>query len=929
MHLWASAQDGAARGAGVDRVADRRCRRYPVGTGGEGASHGSPPRLLERDVHVQALWAHVSGGWAGPVAIEGRAGSGRTALLRSVCRAAEASGWTVLRAGAGHRPAATSLADAVPSGAAIGRILVAVDDADRPDDALAAWLDHLVRCPDPRLSLAVTVGRRPPGTPVRPVDHVLGDPATLVVPVGPLSPASVEVLAGQYFGTPVTSGFARASHHESGGYPALLFALFHEVALGGTAPDDTAVGRVGTLTSSALARAVARRVGLLDAATAAVLRAVAVVDGPVEPGAVAEVAGIEPRSLGMSADRLAGLDLLEPTEPLTVLPPLLRRTVRAEIPAGVRFELHRRWARVLKGRGAPPHRVADHLLAAEPGGEPWVADDLQRLGEQALRTGKAARAATYVRRALAEGTGTADRASLLATLARAEAGTDLPAAAEHLRQASRPGTAPEAVVHAALEIAGHGHDPEARDHLWSVLRQVAGAVPADEGTAVDVLAAATLLAPADALPATADRLRRAVDALADRGSPVRRGAAALVATLDVVGPRPTGSGDPGAVLRWAMLGDPMVDGDPLRAELWARAVLALARTGAFREADRHAGEAGAAAAAGQRIAEAEFSATLAASLALQGLPVDAERQARHALAAAAGRPWARRPEAVACLVGTLVDQGRLDEADTVAAALDGNADGAPAFGSHRPLEERGRLRAAQGRHAEALRDLLLAGRCSAASGVGSPAATSWRREAALVLAAAGRPAEAADRASEDLELAESQGVPWVVGTALHLAAVLGPPAQRLPRLERAVHLLEGAEVQLPLARALVDLGRALHQAAAPTGHVRGVLRRGADLAVRCGSAPVAARAAAELRRAGARPRRLAQSGVAALTSAERRVVALAASGLTNAEIADRLVLTRKTIEGHLFRSYRKLQVRSRRELQALALGGAAGGSQAT
>ena len=104
---------------------------------------------------------------------------------------------------------------------------------------------------------------------------------------------------------------------------------------------------------------------------------------------------------------------------------------------------------------------------------------------------------------------------------------------------------------------------------------------------------------------------------------------------------------------------------------------------------------------------------------------------------------------------------------------------------------------------------------------------------------------------------------------------------------------------------------------APPTKSRSVLRRGADLALRSGAAPLISRAGAELRLSGARPRRLALSGAEALTSSERKVISLAASGHTNSEIANALFLAEKTVEGHLLRAYRKLEVRSRRELKAV------------
>jgi DNA-binding CsgD family transcriptional regulator len=69
--------------------------------------------------------------------------------------------------------------------------------------------------------------------------------------------------------------------------------------------------------------------------------------------------------------------------------------------------------------------------------------------------------------------------------------------------------------------------------------------------------------------------------------------------------------------------------------------------------------------------------------------------------------------------------------------------------------------------------------------------------------------------------------------------------------------------------------------------------------------------------AGARPRRLALTGLESLTPAERRVAAMASAGNTNAEIAAKLFLAEKTVEGHLASVYRKLGVRSRRQLGGL------------
>jgi DNA-binding CsgD family transcriptional regulator len=86
-----------------------------------------------------------------------------------------------------------------------------------------------------------------------------------------------------------------------------------------------------------------------------------------------------------------------------------------------------------------------------------------------------------------------------------------------------------------------------------------------------------------------------------------------------------------------------------------------------------------------------------------------------------------------------------------------------------------------------------------------------------------------------------------------------------------------------------------------------------------------ARAAAELRAAGDRsvalPAPIAK-GPEALSQQEAAIVKLVAEGLSNREIATRLFLSVKTVEGHLTAVYGKLGIRSRGQLLAALLGGA-------
>jgi DNA-binding CsgD family transcriptional regulator len=92
------------------------------------------------------------------------------------------------------------------------------------------------------------------------------------------------------------------------------------------------------------------------------------------------------------------------------------------------------------------------------------------------------------------------------------------------------------------------------------------------------------------------------------------------------------------------------------------------------------------------------------------------------------------------------------------------------------------------------------------------------------------------------------------------------------------------------------------------------LRRALEAARACGATALEDYAHQELLASGARPRRRPVVGIEALTPTERRVAAMAAGGLSNREIAQALFVSLKTVETHLSRAYRKLDVRSRTEL---------------
>jgi DNA-binding NarL/FixJ family response regulator len=87
-----------------------------------------------------------------------------------------------------------------------------------------------------------------------------------------------------------------------------------------------------------------------------------------------------------------------------------------------------------------------------------------------------------------------------------------------------------------------------------------------------------------------------------------------------------------------------------------------------------------------------------------------------------------------------------------------------------------------------------------------------------------------------------------------------------------------------------------------------------------GVAQDADEAAALIRSLGARACRGGPSTEGLLTRREREVATIVAEGLGNKEIADRLFITRKTVEHHVSSVLAKLGLTGRAELAAIAAG---------
>ncbi|MFD0685001.1 helix-turn-helix transcriptional regulator [Actinomadura fibrosa] len=825
-------------------------------------------------------------------------------------------------------------------------VLIAVDDIQHVDTATLSCLRYLAqRLPRLPLMLVFTHGVAVDEPTPRVLHDLLYQPSVQRFHLGPLSFDGVRELAESHTSGPVSERFVAEIYGLSAGNPLLVQAIIEEHRFRpalheGSTWDEAAAHSDGMLelvvdsgeaanheaadpgraaaragheltTGHVFHQAVLACLHQLGPRALRLARCVAMLDGSAGPFLLSRLSEIDTELVERLLRVLTSIGVLDGPRFRRAS---VRRAVLAEMPHDEAVTLRRHAARLLHDVGAQPQAVAPHLLAAGPLREDWVPPVLRDAARQAIADGDVTAGARLLELAAECCSDEAQRSSVKVQYASVRWQRGPADSARHfqsLKDAVRAGTLTG--TDAAQVAAGmlfHLDFDGASDVIDRLGEDD------DTGTAAELLGLRVLMAasypglpdrpghslPDAAAPATSTsdlRARHALSLVLERGAD-KYAIAQAEQVLRSSRARPA---------------------EMLRS--FPAALLTLCYTDRLEAAaewyDRLMDEVEGCDSPAWKALMQSVGALVSLR---RGRLGDAVRLAEAAHAVLDGPRWN---------VGSALTRAILVEAYTLmgdhrAAAAHLTGEAPPAVfltraGLHY-LYARGRHHLATGNPNMALCDFLECGTLMRRWNIDTPALVPWRLGAVDAWLRLGDIEQATRLVEEQLpapgnELARSRGM------VLHGLAAVRTTAKQPAILQEALRLLEVSGARYETAAVLADLSRA-YQRLGEKAKARTTARRAWRIAKSCqaeamcqallsSSSPrsvTAGRHAAS--RSAAAP--ADQDTFAKLSNSERRVAVLAAQGYTNREIADKLFITVSTVEQHLTRVYRKMDIRNREQL---------------
>ncbi|MGW0558947.1 helix-turn-helix transcriptional regulator [Streptomyces sp. NPDC002926] len=905
---------------------------------------------------IDCLLGRVDSGVGTLAVVSGPTGIGKSTLLRALTARARAAGATVLGACAlreerdedfavvqqlftqGFRADATvtDLTDdgdapgwvhvaerarlAVTALAEHGPVVLVIDDIHHADPLSVRCLRYLTARTAPQsLSLSVIVSWDATAESTSPIlQEILYECDVSSISLEPLnSEAVAELMAEANVDTAdTTDPESAARYHElTGGNPLLIYALMQDRQAQPTASDTGPNGSVSEpIAGDAFQRAVQVCLHRMGPLARQVAQGVALLGESADEYQLSELCET---SLGLVRTALQRLQASGLLVGCTFRHERVREIVLDAIPSATVIELHHRAARLLHAHGASPESIAFHLLAAGPVKDEWGLPVLRDAARLVLAAGKVELGIRYLKLADASCTDDTTRYEIKAQLAEVCSMLELAGAAARYQSLKTsiltglmaPGTALpvaqamlwNAQVHDAVEVIDsvvrHADTsrPDVAVEMQVTELQIASSFPGVQRTAV------ATPPPAPVSPAAAYATSPAVGARL-------RAHQSLLSVL-------TGKGDAytAAQAEQSLQTGSLLD-ESVRACV-VPAVLTLIYSSfldaAQLTASRFLGDAMDSGLQGWTTVLRGLLGTIA--LRRGELDVAVEHSSA-ALAEASTRSlnthgWL----ALATLAEAHTSIGNHEKAAQCFATAAAPALFQTRSGLHY-LYARGRHHLAGGRPYAALADFMTCGEQMQQWNLDTPVLVPWRVGAAEAWLSLAQQQKASALLEAQLAMC-GFGTTRSQGMALRCVAATRDFKDRLTILNKSLHLLQASGDRYELVRTLADLSSA-HRAIGDKDKARTAALRARRMAKVCHADTLSDSLMVATTRFESTSDWSAtkERGFDKLSKSEQRVATLAARGLTNREIAEELFVTVSTVEQHLTRVYKKMNVRSREDL---------------